>query len=284
MLPALVLLLAADTGRLSDPVEIVRRLATADRRSRELLSQYTYVERVEDRELDANGGVKKRESKTSDVFYLFGRRYERLTHKDDQPLEGKDAEKEEDKFQKELGKRQKEPEKAREKLAKEDAKRREELRKLVDEIVKAYHLTLEGMEPIDGRDAYRIAAEPRKDYRRRTLPFSVLSRLRGKMWIDAAEFQMVKAEAEVIETVSIGLILARASPGTKLYFQQTRVNSEIWLPKRAGVSLDGRLGLVKKVRAESRAEWSNYRKFSTDSRVVETAGSAVQSRNESEKD
>jgi hypothetical protein len=268
MLPALLLLLAATGERLSDPVEIVRRLATADRRSRELLNQYTYVERVEEREFDGGGGVKKFESKTSDVFYLFGRRYERLTHKDGKPLEGKDAEKEEERFQKELAKRQKEPEKAREKLAKEDAKQREELRKLVDEIVKAYHLTLEGVDSIDGRDAYRIAAEPRKDYRRRTLPYSVLSRIRGKMWVDASEFQMVKAEAEVIETISIGLILARAAPGTKLYFQQTRVNSEIWLPKRAGVQLDGRLGLLKKVRAESRAEWSNYRKFSTDSRIV----------------
>jgi hypothetical protein len=271
MLPAIVLLMAAAPERLSDPVEIVRRLADADRRSRELLSQYTYIERVEDREFDAKGNVKKREAKTSDVFYLFGRRYERLTHKDDKPLTGNDAEKEEEKFQKELAKRQKEPEKDREKMAKEDAKRRQELRKLVEEIVKAYHLTLEGTDSIDGRAAYRIAAEPRKDYRRRTLPYSMLSRLRGKMWIDAADFQMVKAEAEVIETVSIGLILARASPGTKLYFEQTRVNSEIWLPKRAGVELDGRLGLVKKVRAESRAEWSNYRKYSTDSRVVDVA-------------
>jgi hypothetical protein len=270
---AALLVLAAAPERLTDPVEIVRRLATADRRSRELVSQYTCVERSEDKEFDGRGQVKKRETKTSDVFYLYGRRYERLTQKDDKPLSGKDAEQEEAKFQKELEKRQKEPEKARQKLAEEDAKQRQELRKLVDEIVKAYHLTLEGTDAMDGREAYRIAAEPRKDYRRRTLPYSVLSRIRGKMWIDTSEFQMVKAEAEVIETVSIGLIIARASPGTKLYFEQTRINSEIWLPKRAWVQLDGRLGLVKKVRAESRVEWSNYRKFSTDSRVVETAGS-----------
>jgi hypothetical protein len=275
MVLTIALALAAGPAPLSDPVEIVRRLATADRRSRELVSQYTYVVRTEEREFDARGNVIKSESKTSDVFYLFGRRYERLTHKDGKPLTGKDAEKEEEKFQKELAKRQKEPEKEREKLAKEDAKRREELRKLVDEIVKAYHLTLEGTDSIDGRAAYRIAAEPRQDYRRLTLPYSALSRLRGRMWIDAEEFQMVKAEAEVIETVSIGLILARASPGTKLRFEQTRVNREIWLPKSAGVQLDGRLGLVKKVRGESRAEWSNYRKFSTDSRVVDVAGTAA---------
>lgn len=271
MLLAMALLAAAVPERISDPVEIVKRLATADRRSREVMSQYTYVERTEDRELDADGRVTKNESKTSDVFYLFGRRYKRVTHRDGKPLEGKQAEKEEERFQKELDKRQKEPEEAREKLAKEDAKQREELRKLVDEIVKAYHLTLEGTDRIDGREAYRITAEPRPDYRRRTLPYSVLSRLRGKMWIDAAEFQMVKAEAEVIETVSFGLILARLSPGTRLHFEQTRVNSEIWLPKRASIYLDGRLGLVKKVRGDSRTEWSNYRKFSTDSRVVDVA-------------
>ncbi len=269
MLPAILIVLAAAPEALTDPAEIVRRLASADRRSREVISQYTYVERTEDRELDANGNVKTTESKTSDVSYLLGRRYARVTHKNGEPLSAKDAEKEEEKYQKELAKRQREPEKYREKLAKQDEKRRQELRQMVDEIIKAYHLTLEGVERIDGREAYRIAANPRKDYRRRTLPFSVLSRLRGTMWIDASEFQMVKVDAEVIETISIGLILVRASPGTHLLFQQTRVNGEVWLPSRAAIQLDGRLGLIKKVRADSTTEWSNYRKFQTDSRILD---------------
>lgn len=267
---AVLLLAAAPTERLKDPVEIVQRLANADQRSRDLLNQYTYVERSETIELDENGKAERAETRTKDVFYLYGRRYRRLTHKDDKPLSGGDAREEEEKFQKELAKRQRESEKDRAKLAEEDGKQRQELRKLVDEIVKAYHLKLEGIEPVSGRDAYRISAEPRKDYRRRTLPYSALSRIRGTMWIDAGEFQMVKADAEVIETLSIGLILARASPGTKLFFEQTRVNSEIWLPRRAGVHLDGRVALIKKVRAKARTEWSNYRKFSTDSRIVDT--------------
>lgn len=271
-----ILALAAVPDRLTDPVEIVKRLATADRRSRALLSQYTYVVESRQREFDGNGKLTKSESKTSDVFYLHGRRYQRLTHKNGKPLEGREAEEEEKKFQRELAKREKESDEARAKLAREDAKQREELRKLVDEIVKAYHLTLEGIDNLSGRDAYRIAAEPRKDYRRLTLPYSVLSRLRGKMWIDTAEFQMVKVEAEVIETVSFGLIIARALPGTTLYFQQNRVNSEIWLPKRAGLQVDARLGLLKRMRFENETEWSNYRKFSTDSRVVDVAETAPQ--------
>lgn len=268
---AFVLLATVTPERLTDPVEIVKRLSMADRRSRELLNQYTFVEQSEEREFDANGKVTKAESTTKEVIFLHGRRYKRLTHKDGKPLTGRDAEKEDERFRKELEKREKEPEKARAKLAEEEAKQRQELRKLVDEIVKAYHLTLEGMDNISGREAYRIAAEPRSDYRRLTLPYSVLSRLRGKMWIDATDFQMVKVEAEVIETVSFGLILARALPGTKLYFQQTRVNSEIWLPKRAGIQLDARFALMKRARIESLTEWSNYRKFSTDSRVVDVS-------------
>lgn len=269
-----ILALAAIPDRLTDPVEIVKRLATADRRSRELLSQYTYVVESRQREFDDKGKLTKSESKTSDVFYLYGRRYQRLTHKNGKPLEGREADEEEKKFQRELAKREKESDDARAKLAREDAKQREELRKLVDEIVKAYHLTLEGIDNLGGRSAYRIAAEPRKDYRRLMLPYSVLSRLRGKMWIDTAEFQMVKVEAEVIETVSFGLIIARALPGTTLYFQQHRVNSEIWLPKRAGLLVDARLGLMKRVRFENETEWSNYRKFSTDSRVVDVTETA----------
>lgn len=271
-----IILLAAIPDRLTDPVEIVKRLATADRRSRELLNQYTFVMHSRQREFDDKGNLKKSESETSDVFYLYGRRYRRLTHKNGKPLEGREAEEEEKKFQRELAKRERESDEARAKLAREDAKQREELRKLVDEIIKAYHLTLEGIDNLGGRDAYRIAAEPRKDYRRLTLPYSILSRLRGKMWIDTAEFQMVKVEAEVIETVSFGLIIARALPGTTLYFQQNRVNSEIWLPKRAGLQVDARFGLMKRVRFENETEWSNYRKFSTDSQIVDVAETAPQ--------
>jgi hypothetical protein len=90
------------------------------------------------------------------------------------------------------------------------------------------------------------------------------------VWIDKAEYQWVRIEAETIDTISVGLFLARLNPGAKLVFEQTRVNNEIWLPKREVVSGSGRLGLLKKLSLEDDLTWSNFRKFQVDSRIIAT--------------
>jgi hypothetical protein len=255
---------------LSDPAEIVRRLIENDRAVRARQRQYTYVQQTDDREFDKAGKTKKSKSQTLEISYLYGRRYERVIARDGRPLEGKDLQKEEEKFQKESAKRARESENDREKLAKAEAKQSNQLRELVDEIIKAYRLTLEGTEAMDGRTVYRIAAEPRDDYNRRTPPYSFLKRLRGRMWIDAEEFQLTRAQAEVIEDFSFGLILARMARGSTLEFEQSRVNSEVWMPKNAKAYIDGRF-LVDRFRGESVTTWRDYRKFQTDSRVVDVA-------------
>jgi hypothetical protein len=77
-------------------------------------------------------------------------------------------------------------------------------------------------------------------------------------------------EAETTDTISYGLFIARLNPGAKLVFEQTRVNDEIWLPKRESVIGSGRLGLVKKIAMQQELIWSDYRKFQVESKVVPT--------------
>ena len=261
---ALSLLSILAVERLTDPGEIVKRLATADRRNREVSRQYTFVQRSEERELDAQGRVQKTESKTVDVSYLYGRPYSRVVARNDKPLPPAEIAKEEEKFRKESVHRRLESESDRRKLVERDTRRREEFRKMIDEVGKAYYLKLEGLEKIDSRDVYRIAATPRPDYDRILPPYSLLKNMKGTMWIDTEEFQMVKVDAEVVGTLSVGLFLVRVSEGTKLHFEQTRVNGEVWMPKYAASKIDGRLGLIKKIRAEQTTTWKDFRKFQTD--------------------
>ncbi len=97
-----------------------------------------------------------------------------------------------------------------------------------------------------------------------------LLKIRAKVWIDKAEYQWVRLEAETTATISFGLFIARLAPGAKLEFEQTRVNDECWLPKREVVRGAARLGLVKKLVGEEETTWNNYRKFQVDSKVVAT--------------
>ena len=80
----------------------------------------------------------------------------------------------------------------------------------------------------------------------------------------------MRLEAETTATISFGLFIARLNPGAKLEFEQTRVNDEVWLPKRELVRGAARLGLVKKLSVEQDLTWNSYRKFQVDSRVVAT--------------
>ncbi len=95
-------------------------------------------------------------------------------------------------------------------------------------------------------------------------------KLRGRMWIDKATYQWAKVEAETTGTISWGVFLARLNPGAKLVFEQTEVSPELWLPKRLYVIGSGRVGLVKRIAEDQEIRWSNYKKFSVDSKIVTT--------------
>jgi hypothetical protein len=46
------------------------------------------------------------------------------------------------------------------------------------------------------------------------------------------------------------------------------VNSGIWLPRHLFLTGKGRIGLIKRLSEDEEIQWSNYRKFSVDSKVV----------------
>ena len=71
---------------------------------------YTYIEREEEHQLDGHGGVKKVESRTSEILEIYGEPVERLTAKDDKPLSADEAKKEDEKIQKIIDKRKNESE------------------------------------------------------------------------------------------------------------------------------------------------------------------------------
>ena len=254
-----------------DALEIIRRSVEQDRANFERARDYTFIERAETRELDSKGKAKKVGSETFDVLILGGRPYKKLIAKDDQPLSAKEAAKAEADFEKELKKRQGENEKERRRLAEQEERRRRQSRAFLKEIPQAFDFRLVGEEQVDGQTVWVISAEPRPDFRPKAKRADLLAKFRGRIWIDQKELQWVRVEAETVDTVSFGLFLARLGKGAKLTFEQRRVNGEVWLPSRASTKLDARLALVRKLNVEMDVAWRDYRKFRTDSRVVDAS-------------
>ena len=118
----------------------------------------------------------------------------------------------------------------------------------------------------DGRDVYVVGAKPRDGYHGKHREF--FSKMQGTLWIDKSDYRWVRAEGETLGTISFGLFLARLAPRSRMSFEQTRVNGEIWLPKRATVTASARLALVKQVSLDQEITFTGYRKFQADSKIV----------------
>jgi hypothetical protein len=93
-------------------------------------------------------------------------------------------------------------------------------------------------------------------------------KVKGKLWITKTDNRWVRADAESVETISFGAILARVAKGAKIRIEQARVNSEVWLPRRIDISANARIALFKMWRGRMEYTYDKYRKFQAESRVV----------------
>ncbi|MGD0824148.1 MAG: hypothetical protein ABR908_06170 [Terriglobales bacterium] len=248
--------------------ELLRRAEEKDLENDKRERDYTYLEREEQHHLDGHGKVKKIESRTSEVLEIYGEQVERLTAKDDKPLSAGEAKKEDDKIQKIIDKRKNESDEGRRKRLEHEEKEREEDRKFVLEVADAFNFRLIGSEAIDGRDAWVIEGEPRPGYEPKERNAKMLSKFKGRVWIDKADSQWVKLDVTAIDTLTIGFVLARIHKGTNFVVELTRVNDEVWLPKRVQVHLDARVALFKSYDEDIDLTYRDYKKFRTETKVT----------------
>jgi hypothetical protein len=252
----------------SDPKEVVRRSVEKDHRNLELARNYTCQQREVEKHLGKNREVKSTEIRTYDVTFYYGQEYSRLVLKDDKPLSASDQRKEDDKLEKFLAKLRNQTDEEREKQVAKEKKQREEARAFLRDMVNAYDFTLAGEETVGGADTWVIEATPRKDFHPTQPHADMLSKIKGKLWIEKNEYNWVKAEAESIDTISFGLFLFRIHKGARFSFEQVHLNDEVWLTRRFYINGGARIALLKNEAVEQEDTFSNYKKFSTSTRII----------------
>jgi hypothetical protein len=239
-----------------------------DMENNKRLRDYTYVERVERRRLDGQGRVKKVESTTSEVIEIYGEQVFKRVAKDDKPLSDADAKKEDGKIQKLIDKRKNESESDRRKRLEKEEKEREEDRKFVLEIADAFNFRLVGSEAVDDLETWVLDAEPRPGYEPRQRGSKMLTKFKGRVWINKSDAQMVKVDMTAIDTLSFGWLLARIHPGTHVVLEQTRINDEVWLPKHLAVHVDARVALFKNLDEDVDVSYRDYKKFRAETKIT----------------
>jgi hypothetical protein len=262
----LLALFAASMGLCAaqDAREIVERSISLDKRFSEAVLDYAYVQHVEQRDLDSKGAAKRVTSRDYEVMLIEGTPYMRLVRRNGKPLAPDEEREQRQRLEQVIaGRKNESPAERAARL--EDWKRREQRRRApLREIPAAFHLRLAGETRLDGRELYVIQATPRPGYTGKDRISRAFPKLKGSLWIDKHTYEWVRAEAEVLETVSYGLFLIRVLPGTKLAIEETYVDGEVWLPSFFKADGTVRLGLIKRMRLQYEIDFREYRKAGKD--------------------
>ncbi len=253
-----------------DAREIVRRSLELDKRNAEIARSYTFIQRQQQREVDAGGQVKKIGSDTYDVTLMEGSPYRRHIAHDDLPLSPKEQAKEEEKLRRSIEDRRKESPEARAQRVQDWERKQQKQRDPLREVPEAFDLKLAGEAKISGVDTWMIDATPRPGYKPHSQASSFFPKVRARFWIAKQDFQWVKIDMESLDTITFGGFLLRMAKGSHLEFEAARVNNEVWLPKRVVLRGAMRVALVKLMRGDMTFEFSEYKKFQTESRIVPT--------------
>ncbi len=247
--------------------EVRTRLDTNDDR----LSGYSYVETTRRVKLDGGGRPAGESIRIAESYPgLPGEpRWERVLEEDgrrtpDADLRKLDLERQRkaEAYARRLP-RQSDADRARDE--REAAKRRAERAAQVDDVFRAFDITLLGRDMLDGHDTVVVSLTPRPDARTRTRLGGFLKFFRGRAWISESDHELARLEVETTRTVSVGLgLLGRVHEGTRAAFDRRRSADGAWLPTRSEYTFSGRFLLLRRIRQGGTILFSNYRRFTVD--------------------
>ncbi len=266
VLAALVWIAAAADGNeppLPDPEQFKREARKRLREDRAILSQYMYMERRQEIDVSAMGGVSAGPVKLYEVYPSKepGNTWKRLIAVDGKPLSKDELEENDREHQEDLREKENEsPSKRAERLRKEEKERREE-QAVIDEMFRLYDMTMVRRETLRGHPAIFVTLEPRPEYEPQTKEGKWMKHVRGRAWVHEHDYEIVRVELDVLEDITVGWgLIGRVHKGSSAVLDRTKVNDEVWLPKRTEVKGSGRTLVFRPFSLDAVTEWWDYKK------------------------
>jgi len=117
-----------------------------------------------------------------------------------------------------------------------------------------------GDDVIDGRKTMTIDCMPRPGYKAANVRARVFEKLHGKIWVDVAESQISRVDAEVFDTVAIGWgVIGKVQKGTRFHLERRRLPDGSWLPESQSIRFGARILVFKSLEQEEITRYSEYR-------------------------
>ncbi|MBI4160912.1 MAG: hypothetical protein HY509_00515 [Acidobacteria bacterium] len=132
----------------------------------------------------------------------------------------------------------------------------------LEDFVSNYEYRLLGTESLDGREAIVLDFQPGEWKADLAGPLDrILRKLGGRIWIDSADFQVVRVEGTLRAKVRWGLGLVASLNSLELELSQRKVNGEAWLPEEVVYRAEGTTFLIGRLRKRSLSRFHDYRRI-----------------------
>ncbi len=229
--------------------ELVRSMVDRQRSFEKALDEYTYDVRTTEVKLDDADRAKETRVRRYQVFFVKGVPVRRLVEEDGHPLPPGKAEKERKRALEAA-------EKARSRPRSDRQAAESEIR--LSEVLARFDFTSVDREMLGGRHTILVSfhAQPGK---RDIKHDNVLRALQGRLWIDADDHAVVRAELSTNQPIKVGGGLLASISRVDVAVDFVPVD-EIWFPVRSQSLAKGRV-LFKGFRRKFSEEFSNYHRF-----------------------
>lgn len=255
---------------LPDIAALLKDLQANEDKVEELLEDYSYTQKISQRELNKSGILQEKDSETVQLSFYKGYRIRRTIEKDGKPLSESEQKSEDKKVEnrvEDIEKKIKKEEKRAEKSQSENAPDENSRRISLAEVLRASNLVNPRRERLKQRDVIVFDFEPNPsfDYKNVQSVLKFFGKTAGVIWVDADKKQVIRIEAVLADSFKYGGgLLFKIKEGASFEQQNELVNDEIWLPSTTYINLSAKAFMVKGINLNVLIRSTNYRKFSTE--------------------
>jgi len=269
-----------DPPRAEEKLDVLALLKEVSRNQDEVekrFSEYSFMQKGTERQIDGKGVVKKETVKVYEVFPLPNRApIFKLISENGVTLSGDRAAKEDKRVQDEFLKADRDKDKDAQKAAdrraeqqrKRTAKKKDEEEDddvEISQFFKNCEFISPRREQFQGRDTIVFDFRAKPGFKPSTREENLISKRVGVVWIDPLDKQVIRLEARLAEGFKIaGGLLVSLRPGAALVWEQTRLKEGIWMPRFFQVNLSVKVLLFGGGDMNQTVEWSDYKHFSSD--------------------
>lgn len=259
-----------------DVVALWRQVSSNQNELEKRFSEYSFMQKETDREINSKGEVKKETVKVSEVFPVANREpISKLISENGVPLSAERAAKEEKRVQEEFLKAERDRDKNEQKAQKRRAERRQKSAGKdegdengdveISEFLKVCEFVAPRRERFRDREAVVFDFRARPGFRPGNRKEDLISKLVGVVWLDPADKQVMRLEARLAEGFKMaGGLLFSLRSGSAFVMEQTRMAEGVWLPQLAQINLSMKVLLFGGGDMNKTIEWSDYKHFKAD--------------------